>query len=193
MKCNQSRPGCELESPCSFPTTITTTSRAPRANTSKGICPKVNVIARLEYELADYDSAVHRFNHNNTRTSPNCKEYSAVLLLILPSLASNSQDRRHNWHIYIGTVINEVIRILLTTFPTHFTPSTIILMTAIFMAFVTLQWFGYCISRSSLLYYQLLFFGCLGGVKIHYACIRLYCFPFFFNRYSFLFNHTLLL
>ena len=29
----------------------------------KGICPKVNVIARLEYELADYDSAVHRFNH----------------------------------------------------------------------------------------------------------------------------------
>ena len=28
-----------------------------------GICPKVNVIARLEYELAYYDSAVHRFNH----------------------------------------------------------------------------------------------------------------------------------
>ena len=29
MKCNQSRPGFELESPCSFPTTITTTPRAP--------------------------------------------------------------------------------------------------------------------------------------------------------------------
>ena len=29
----------------------------------KGIYPKVNVIARLEYELAYYDSAVHRFNH----------------------------------------------------------------------------------------------------------------------------------
>ena len=27
----------------------------------KGICPKVNVIARLEYEL-------HRFNHYTTRT-----------------------------------------------------------------------------------------------------------------------------
>ena len=27
MKCNQSRPGFELESPCSFPTTITTTPR----------------------------------------------------------------------------------------------------------------------------------------------------------------------
>ena len=34
----------------------------------KGICPKVNVIARLEYELAYYDSAVHRFN--TTRTPP---------------------------------------------------------------------------------------------------------------------------
>ena len=36
----------------------------------KGICPKVNVIAWLEYELAYYDSAVHRFNHYTTRTSP---------------------------------------------------------------------------------------------------------------------------
>ena len=34
----------------------------------KGICPEVNVIARLEYELAYYDSAVHRFNHYTTRT-----------------------------------------------------------------------------------------------------------------------------
>ena len=37
----------------------------------KGICPKVNVIARLEDELAHYDSAVHRFNHYTTRTPPN--------------------------------------------------------------------------------------------------------------------------
>ena len=29
MKCNQSRRGFELESPCLFPTTITTTPRAP--------------------------------------------------------------------------------------------------------------------------------------------------------------------
>ena len=34
----------------------------------KGIWPKMNVIARLEYEFAYYDSAVHRFNHYNTRT-----------------------------------------------------------------------------------------------------------------------------
>ena len=36
----------------------------------KGICPKVNVIARLEYERAYYDSAVHRFNHYTMRTPP---------------------------------------------------------------------------------------------------------------------------
>ena len=33
----------------------------------KSICPKVNVIERLEYELAYYDSVVHRFNHYTTR------------------------------------------------------------------------------------------------------------------------------
>ena len=37
----------------------------------KGICLKVNIIVRLEYELTYYDSAVHRFNHYTTRTSPN--------------------------------------------------------------------------------------------------------------------------
>ena len=36
----------------------------------RGICPKVNVIARLGYELAYYDSAVHRFKHYTTRTPP---------------------------------------------------------------------------------------------------------------------------
>ena len=34
----------------------------------KSICLKVNVIARLEYELAYYDFVVHRFNHYTTRT-----------------------------------------------------------------------------------------------------------------------------
>ena len=36
----------------------------------KDIYPKVNVIARLEFELTYYDSAVHRFNHYTTRTPP---------------------------------------------------------------------------------------------------------------------------
>ena len=30
---------------------------------SQGYCLKVDMIAQLEYELAYYDSAVHRFNH----------------------------------------------------------------------------------------------------------------------------------
>ena len=34
----------------------------------KGICPKVNVIAQLELELAYYDTAVQCFNHYTTRT-----------------------------------------------------------------------------------------------------------------------------
>ena len=40
----------------------------------KSICPKVNVIARLEYELAYYDCVVHRFNHYTTRTPPGSVE-----------------------------------------------------------------------------------------------------------------------
>ena len=36
----------------------------------KGICPKVNVIARLEFEFTYYDSAVHRVNHYTTSTPP---------------------------------------------------------------------------------------------------------------------------
>ena len=36
----------------------------------KDICLKANVIAQLEYELAYYNSAVHRFNHYITRTPP---------------------------------------------------------------------------------------------------------------------------
>ena len=36
----------------------------------QGICPKVNVIARLEYELTYYDSAVYCFNHYTMGTPP---------------------------------------------------------------------------------------------------------------------------
>ena len=43
-------------------------------NSSGTIYPKVNVIARLEYELVYYDSAVHRFKHYTTRTPPNSFE-----------------------------------------------------------------------------------------------------------------------
>ena len=39
----------------------------------KGICPKVNVIDRLEFELTYYCSALHRVNHYTTRTPLNCR------------------------------------------------------------------------------------------------------------------------
>ena len=49
----------------------------------KGICPKVNLIAWLENELAYYDSAVRRFNHYTTRTPPGWKECCIAVLQIL--------------------------------------------------------------------------------------------------------------
>ena len=43
----------------------------------------MNVIARLEFELAYYDSAVHRFNHYTTRTPRNkCPEYDKNNLMV---------------------------------------------------------------------------------------------------------------
>ena len=42
--------------------------------------PKENVIARLEFELAYYNSAVQRFNNYTTRNSP----HSAVSLFYKP-------------------------------------------------------------------------------------------------------------
>ena len=48
----------------------------------KGICPKVNVIARVEYELAYYDSAVHRFNHYTTRTPRIVYKYLYITIYI---------------------------------------------------------------------------------------------------------------
>ena len=39
----------------------------PKVHTfPEGICPKVNVIARLEFEPSYYDSADARFNHYTT-------------------------------------------------------------------------------------------------------------------------------
>ena len=44
------------------------TNDPSRKTVPGSICPKVDVIARLKFELAYYDSAVHRFNHYTTRT-----------------------------------------------------------------------------------------------------------------------------
>ena len=39
----------------------------------------MNVIARPEYELANYDSAVHRFNHYTTRTPPSLMAFCTAI------------------------------------------------------------------------------------------------------------------
>ena len=50
----------------------------------------MNVIARLEYELANYDSAVNRFNHYTTRTPPalTTKYIPTFMVTILNLMAS---------------------------------------------------------------------------------------------------------
>ena len=61
----------------------------------KGICPKVNVIARLEYELAYYDSAVHRFNHYTTRTPPledQCVQCDMMMMMMMIDLWQSRQS-----------------------------------------------------------------------------------------------------
>ena len=52
----------------------------------KGIYPKVNILAWLEFELAYYDPAVQRFNHYTTRMLPN--DYKWVNFKILQSQIS---------------------------------------------------------------------------------------------------------
>ena len=52
----------------------------------------MNVIARLEYELAYYDSAVHRFNHYTTRTPPHHYQWTATI-----SEPPLSVDRHYQW------------------------------------------------------------------------------------------------
>ena len=53
----------------------------------KGICPKVNVIVRLGFELAYYDSAVQHFNHYTSRTP--CGTES---ICCIPKQTANNSD-----------------------------------------------------------------------------------------------------
>ena len=48
----------------------------------KGICPKVIVIARLEFELAYYDSAVQRFNQLSVYLAHSFLENTCNLVLL---------------------------------------------------------------------------------------------------------------
>ena len=59
----------------------------------------MNVIARLEYELAYYDSAVHRFNHYTTRTPLSCLYPHKIEELIRLSRKSDSLKLWKNWQM----------------------------------------------------------------------------------------------
>ena len=60
MKCNQSRPGFELVSPCSFPTAITTTPRAPPLDWN-GSC-NMNSVIRMKTNCGIWFCILFSFN-----------------------------------------------------------------------------------------------------------------------------------
>ena len=55
----------------------------------KGICPKVNVIVRLEFKLVYYDSTVQHFNHYTTGSPPTWWNYKKLIRFIYLSLCVN--------------------------------------------------------------------------------------------------------
>ena len=73
---------------------------------SKGICPKVNLIAWLEFELTYYNHTVHHFNHYTMRTHP-CKILESVIFNSISGLnfifsAIFSKELRVEWHTRYG-------------------------------------------------------------------------------------------
>ena len=75
----------------------------------------MNVIVRLEYELAYYDSTVHRFNHYTMRTTPAFDRVDHSFLKAILSVASFGLHF-HSWKclLYVSPrVIVEVNRVRL--------------------------------------------------------------------------------
>ena len=56
------------------------------------ISPKMNVIARMEFKLAYYNSTVQRFNHYTTRTTSN--NNSSTFLFTYPSHMTNIFNKK---------------------------------------------------------------------------------------------------
>ena len=71
--------------------------------------------------------------------------------------------------IQIVTIVNVVVRILLSTFATYLSTSTIILVMSAFLTIVAMQWIGYELLNSlpCVAYFYLLWY--FGLVKCHYA------------------------
>ena len=85
----------------------------------------MNVIARLEYELAYYDSAVHRFNHYTTRrTPPNILSDNSYELLQYNTTQRSGFERRE-W-FGIVSLFNEISSFVDYSIPSHPCSSTIL-------------------------------------------------------------------
>ena len=59
----------------------------------KDICPKVNVIERVETELAYYDPSIHSFNHYTTRTP---MKYGKYFMIVINRLEMNQMPILNN-------------------------------------------------------------------------------------------------
>ena len=64
----------------------------------KGICPKVNIITRLEFEITGYDSAVQCFNRLHHENKPDFNDTTTCLMLF-------HAQKLGNWiqHMFIFT------------------------------------------------------------------------------------------
>ena len=58
----------------------------------------MNVIARLEFKLVYYDSAVHRFNHYTTRTPQGMEKFTIVLSYI----RGTRQCQKRGWVLSVN-------------------------------------------------------------------------------------------
>ena len=93
----------------------------------------------------------------------------------------------------VGTFICKftLIRILLATFPSYFSLSTIILMMVVLLIFVASPWIGYILFSPFHCIAYFYFFQYSGLVECHYVCVCFNCFPLFFYRYSLPFHYSL--
>ena len=80
----------------------------------ESICPKVFVIARLEFELAYYDPAVHRFNHYTPGTPTKSSLFFGQFSSLIASTKLYDYDEPQNlsmFHHYCNSTIFQIILI----------------------------------------------------------------------------------
>ncbi len=123
MECNQSRPGFELVSPCSFPTTITITPRAPPLTLSRLLKKKLDgnytrmLRAILNKSWRQHPTRHQLYGHlppitktiqvRRTRHAGHCwrskDELISDVLLWTPAYGQAKQDDQleHTYSIYV--------------------------------------------------------------------------------------------